>query len=610
MHQFIQSRAHWLAGIGLAVIAAPAMAATFNIGDDGVTLRVDTTVSAGIAIRVEDQDPALIGQANTTADGTPGRAFSTNNDDGNLHVDKGDIYAVPFKALTEFNLSGRTLGLFGRVSYLIDGVLKDDNFFDPADYAGATGSPPRTSGPATLAGKRDAVNDHVGNDGDVLDLYLYADFDAFGRYVSVRIGNQVLNWGESTFVLNGLNSIVSLDAAQVRVPGFLTEEIFRPVPMAWTSIGLTDNITVEGFYQWGWKATLPDPSGTFLSSNDFAAIGGTSAQLGFGRAPENSAPGTICSDGSPCVPFGAAIPRDADREPDDGDQYGGALRFFVPWLNDADVSLYGANYHSRLPLFSGRGRPTLLSTAADASYFVVYPEDIKLYGMSFNTSIFWDIALQGEVSVKQDQPLQIDDVELLLAGLGQPSQVAPAQASVLGREIVGFRRHDVTQVDIGLTKIFGPWNWLGSDQQLFLLELAGMQISDFPDSDELRYEGPGTYLPGDALTAAALGVPQQTEGYPTDTSWGYILAMRLTYNNVFNRFVVEPFARWTHDVDGISPTPLTNFVEDRKQLNLGFTARYLNALEVGMTYTQYSGGGLQNLISDRDHVQAFVRYSF
>ena len=489
-------------------------------------------------------------------------------------------------------------------------MLKDDNFFDPADYAGATGTPPRTSGPDTLAAKRADVNDHVGNDGDVLDLYLYSDFELFDRYMSVRVGNQVLNWGESTFVLNGLNSIVSLDASQVRVPGFLTEEIFRPVPMAWASVELTENIVGEVFYQWGWKATLPDPSGTFLSTNDFAAIGGTSAQLGFGRAPENAAPGSICSDGTPCVPFGAAIPRDPDREPDDGDQFGGALRFFVPWLNDADVSLYGANYHSRLPLFSGRGRPTLLSTAGDASFFVVYPEDIKLYGLSFNTSIFWDIALQGEVSVKQDQPLQIDDVELLLAGLGQPSQVAPAQASVLGREIVGFRRHDVTQVDIGLTKIFGPSRWLKSDQQLFLVELAGMQISDFPEEDELRYEGPGTYLPGDALTAAALGVPQQIEGYPTDSSWGYILATRLTYNNVFNRFVVEPFVRWTHDVDGTSPTPLTNFVEDRKQLNIGFTARYLNALEVGLNYTQYSGGGLQNLISDRDHVQAFVQYSF
>lgn len=602
----LSRRSGLLAAASGLLFALPAQAGTYSF-DNGAQLRIDWTGSAGIGVRLEEQDPALIGQANTTADGIQGRAFSTNNDDGNLLVDKGELYAAATKLTSEINFSYGNVGFFGRASYLIDWVLRDDPYFDEADHQGP---PADTQGPADLERKREAVESHVGNDGDILDLYVFGDFEIFDRYMSFRIGNQALNWGESTFVLNGLNSILSLDAAQARVPGFLVEEIFRPVPMAWASIGLTDNINAELFYQWKWKATLPDPSGTFLSTNDFAAIGGNAAQLGFGRAPENAAPFTPCSDGSQCVPFGAAIPRDPDREPEDGGQFGGALRFFVPWLNDADVSFYGANYHSRLPLFSGIGRPNLNATASAARYFVTYPEDIKLYGMSFNTSIFWDLALQGEISLKQDQPLQIDDVELLLAGLGQPSQVAPVQASALGREIVGFRRHDVTQFDIGLTKIFGPWNWLGSDQQLFLLEVAGMSVADFPDESELRYEGPGTYLPGDAGTAAALGVPQQQGGYPTETSFGYIMAARLTYNNVFNRFVVEPFMRWTHDVDGTSPTPLTNFVEDRKQLNLGFNARYLNNLEVGMTYTQFSGAGVFNLLGDRDHVDAFIRYSF
>lgn len=602
----LSRRSGLLAALGGLLLAGTAQAETFSL-DNGVEIRLDTTVSAGVGVRLEDQDPNLIGQANTTADGTPGRAFSTNGDDGNLLIDKNELFAAPVKATTELNINYGNVGLFARASYLIDWILKDEPYFDPADHQGP---PTRTANAEDLMRKREAVEDHVGNDGDILDLYVFGDFDVLGRYMSFRVGNQVLNWGESTFVLNGLNSILANDAAQARVPGFLVEELFRPVPMAWASIELTDTINAELFYQWKWRATLPDPSGTFLATNDFAAIGGTASQLGFGRAPENAAPFTPCSDGSQCVPFGAAIPRDPDREPDDEGQFGGALRFFVPWLNDADVSFYGANYHSRLPLFSGIGRPNLSANASAARFFVTYPEDIKLYGMSFNTSIFWELALQGEVSVKQDQPLQIDDVELLLAGLGQPSQVAPAQASVLGREIVGFRRHDVTQFDIGLTKIFGPWNWLGSDQQLFLLEVAGMSVSDFPEESELRYEGPGTYLPGDAGTAAALGVPQQQGGYPTETSYGYIAAMRLTYNNVFNRFVVEPFVRWTHDIDGTSPTPLTNFVEDRKQLNVGFNARYLSNLEVGLTYTQFSGAGLFNLLSDRDHASAFIRYSF
>ena len=221
------------------------------------------------------------------------------------------------------------------------------------------------------------------------------------------------------------------------------------------------------------------------------------------------------------------------------------------------------------------------------------------------------IAVQGEASRKDDQPLQIDDVELLLAGLGVSSQVAPIQGSALGgQEIVGYRRYSVNQVNLGLTKIFGPWSLIGSDQATMVLEAAGMHVEDMPDTDELRLEAPGTYTPGDAATAAALGVPQQIGGYPTASSWGYRLATRLTYNNVFNRFVMEPAILWQHDVNGTSPTPLTSFVEGRQQINLVLNTRYLDRLEYEIGYTVYQGAKPYNLLGDRDFLQMVVKYSF
>lgn len=593
-----------------ALLASPlATAAEFEFGDSGASLRIDTEVSAGVAVRMEDQDRLLIGRANTLANGQPGLAYSTNGDDGNLQFDRGDVVAAATKATSDISFNMGNFGAFVRASYLIDWMYKDEPFLDPADFQGP---PTRTQGPADLRRAREDIESHVGNDGDILDAYVYGDFDVFDRFVAVRIGKQALNWGESTFVLNGVNSILSLDASQARVPGFEIEEVYRPVSMAWMSTELFANVSLDLFYQLDWEPTIIDPRGTYLSTNDFAGIGGNGAQLGFGRAPENAAPLTPCSDGSQCVPFGAAIPRLADREAKDEDQFGGALRMYIPALNDLDMSLYAYNFHSRLPVFNGRSRRTANDPTSDAAYQVVYPENIKLYGMSFNTTIpFGDLAVQGEYSIKIDQPLQIDDVELLLAGLGVPSQVAPIQGSALGnQEIIGFRRFDVQQINIGLTKIFGPWRWIGSEQATFLLETAGMTISDFPDQDELRLEGPGTYTPGNALTAAALGVPQQVAGYPTKSSWGYKIAGRFTYNNVFNRFVVEPTILWQHDVNGISPTPLTNFVEDRKQVNLILSGRYLNAWEAELGYTIFAGAGEQNLLGDRDYLQAVVKYTF
>jgi hypothetical protein len=46
-----------------------------------------------------------------------------------------------------------------------------------------------------------------------------------------------------------------------------------------------------------------------------------------------------------------------------------------------------------------------------------YPEDINLYGLSWNTNAAGGVAFQGEISYRDNMPLQIDDVELLFAGL-------------------------------------------------------------------------------------------------------------------------------------------------------------------------------------------------
>lgn len=48
-----------------------------------------------------------------------------------------------------------------------------------------------------------------------------------------------------------------------------------------------------------------------------------------------------------------------------------------------------------------------------------YPEDINLFGVSFNTS-FGDISVQGEIAYRPNLPLQIDDVDVAFAAL-QPS---------------------------------------------------------------------------------------------------------------------------------------------------------------------------------------------
>jgi hypothetical protein len=598
----------------LCGLSGAAAAVSTNVG--GLALQLDNKLSAGAAWRVESRDEHLVGRSNG------GQAFSTNGDDGNLGFDSGDLVAAAFKITSDLTVSKGDFGLFARGSYVFNERLDSFGFFDPDNYytPPAVGPDPGvgltpTGRPSevpvwVLNERRDEVQDEVGNYAELLDAYVFGSFVFGRRQLGFKIGRQVINWGESTFVLHGVNSILTFNQNRQRVPGFELEELLLPAAMAWVSMSLFDGVSGEAFYQLDWEKTEIDAAGTFLSTNDFVGSGGRRANITFGLPPENF-PGTT-------------IPRTADREPGNDGQFGGKLSILLPQLNEMDLSLYAMNYHSRLPLVSGTSKQSFAAPASTGTYFIEYPEDIQLYGVSFNTLVGgWSV--QGEYSYKVDQPLQIDDVEVLLAGVGLPSQLTPAPEAAFGsalggKYLRGWRRHDVSQADLGVTYLLRPSTLLGWDQVLLLGEVAAVYVHDLPPESRLRYEGPGTYTPGDASVAALVSaatlpafgsaVPQETDGYATSFSWGYKLLARATYNNVFSRFRVEPTLRFDHDVSGITPSPITNFVEDRMQASASVAVFYLQQWSVETGYTAYFGAGRRNLLGDRDFVDLVVKYAF
>jgi hypothetical protein len=576
-------------------------ASAFSDERNGVTFELQNRVSVGAAMRVQGQDPSLVSIANG------GSAYSNNFDDGNLAFRRGQFYSSVAKITSDLTISKGNFGLFARGSAFFNDAINRKDFFNPNNYnpdGNGNANPSREAPASELEQKNHDVRAHNGKRIDWLDTYVYGNVPVLNRTLSFKLGRQVLNWGESTFVLNGINSMVALDANRARVSGFELNEAIIPTPMAWVSMGLTDQSSIEAFYQISWQKTIIDASGTYFSTNDFAAIGGTRADLSFGLAPENTP--------------GETVKRAADKTPKHSGQYGVALHSFLPWLHDSDVGLYAMNYHSRLPVFSGTSSVTPPSNplspiaASSANYFAEYPEDIHLYGASFNTTLPLGLALQGEYSYKQGQPLQIDDVELLFAGVGVPNQVTgPVPGAAIGNNYIrGWRRHGVSQADAGLTRIFGPSTWFKWDQIVTLFEAGYMHVHGMEAESRLRYDGPGTFLPGDAATAATLGLPQQIGGYATANSWGYNILAKFSYNNVFNLFTLEPTVRFVHDVHGISPTPVSNFVEGRKQVSLSMAARFRNDVSAEIGYTNFFGGGKQNLTADRDYVDAVIKYSF
>jgi len=257
--------------------------------------------------------------------------------------------------------------------------------------------------------------------------------------------------------------------------------------------------------------------------------------------------------------------------------------------------------------------------ANSANWFTAYPEDIKLYGVSWNATLGTSgIAFQGEVSYRQDQPYQMDDVEVLFAALSPISpylaatnQVAPGGVG-FSEVIEGYRLLDSSQLQFTLTKIFS--NFLGADQGVILGEFGFNKVFDMPEKDVLRFEGPGTYTSGNPLNTtigAHVGKEwERPEHFADDFSWGYRLAGRLTYNNVFGAWSLIPRFAWQHDVDGVTPGPGGSFIDGRMAFTIGIQTTYQNAWQVDLSYTNYSGASRYNLINDRDFIGGFIKYSF
>ena len=442
----------------------------------------------------------------------------------------------------------------------------------------------------------------------MLDAYVWTDWYFGDTPVSIRYGNQVFNWGESTFIQGGINATNPIDVGAIRSPGAELREALLPVEALYTSVGLSQNLTLQGYVQFDWSPTQIDDCGTYFSTNDFTADG-CGPVYALGEVNEATA-----------RDLGAVIARGGDNRPDGEDQFGVALRWYSPELGNTDFGLYHVRYHSRLPYVSGRvtGPNNPLP-----NYFIDYPEDIKLYGISANTNIPGGWSLGGEYSFRENMPLQWNAFELITGGTQAPfsklfqkrTESPDVDASDLaGERVNGYDRHKVSQAQATFIKFFD--RVLGASRLSLVGEVGMTYIHDLPPKSEARYGRSGTYGIG-AFDGFGTSCEQENinpsnctnDGFVTDFSWGYRIRANLSYNNALFGATLKPNIAWSHDVNGYAPAPGGAFNEGNKAIGLGLDAEYRNNYTASIQYTNYFGGDY-NTIRDRDNITASVSYSF
>jgi len=571
------------AAVALALsIATPSQAIEIEAGNWSGSW--DTTVSFGSSWRVEERDRNRIGHSNLIEldggvphDFNSEGAWSNNGDDANLNFDKGDPFSTVALLTTELGLRHESgFGFFIRGTSYYDYEINND--------------PEQRFKPIS-----DAAVDEQGQRTELLDAFIYQSWDFEETSMQVRYGLQVINWGESTFIQHGLSEINSIDVTKLRVPGAELKEALLPVNTLWTSIDLSDTLSVEGFVQFEWEPYRTDEPGTYFATQDFTGETGSEIHLGFSMIPEGT-PGTIAR-------------RLEDKDASDSGQFGLKLAWLIEDWNATEFGFYFVNYNNKRPIISAYAHNGVETTG-----FFEYLDDIQMYGLSFNTSTDSGISIAGEFTYRKDEPLQIDDVELLFATLEPVGSVASGTSQIpggaaLGEEISGYRLFDTMQFQTTFTQFLGP-NW-GADQWVVLLEVGANYVADMPAQSELRFNAPGTARTGNDARSQLNGFEGvETNPFADDFSWGYRFVSKWDYLDAVAGWNMYPRVVFEHDVKGTTPGPISNFVEDRKAVTLGLGFDYESTWKADLGYSTFFGAGTANVMGDKDFVAANISYSF
>ena len=672
----------------LLLAAAPAAAETYEFGEE-MSLEWRNRVSLGAAWRMEGRNPALIGKLSldpNLCDGSdcrdfggdlepnqrlvdaPGGLAAHNQDNGNLNYDKRDMVFANAQWSTELTYKWADFTAY----------VKGQGTFDAVNYDFEESHPNTRHQPAKTPRSKTVAN-QIGKRADLLEGWISYPFQLGERAVRVAVGEQRIRWGEAnTIQLNSIGEINPPDQNLLFFPGVELVDVFRPVGMITVETDITDTLALELVYQYRWEPIRPAAAGSFLSTSDIAG-GGDYAVISEGQFPEDpfftgTPQGTLGLLSS--TSFSVPMLPEKYGEPRDRGQYGFALRGFLPdFIHGTEWGLYYLNYHSRVPYgsvistdascwresrnfaealidcrgFNGSINPTGLGLEpvpiGTLKVFLDYPEDIQMYGVSFNTTLgLWSFA--GEYSFRPNLPVQVQLQDVVFAGVNPvfprvelpiPGVATIPTAAITTPDYIetryrgnpniqpntvirGYERLKVGQMSITGLRVFSSSNLFAADQILLLAEAGFTHVVDMPGLDQIQFDGGGANATHASPGADGTGAPpdsrrtvptQQTDDFAEAFAWGYRMLARVEYNNVAEWApVVRPLLGIFHDVKGVSVSPVQNFIEGRKQFLVGAQVEFDQKLSAQAVYQIHSGGGSMNKLSDRDHLALSVIYSF
>ena len=595
-----------IAVLALGSWSVPANA--FRFETESVKGSFDSTISFGMIQRLQKPDRGVIsndnggnvpisGPFNTRANAyygyVEGSGYeATANpdfnylqaDDGDLNYKKGDIVSAALKGTHEL-----VVELPDEWSAMVRATWFRD---------WRTSHTRRT--PLDPRSRSKAVDDFTW-----LDAWVAKGFEIGGRPAKIKLGNQVISWGEDIFIYGGVNVTNAINLQSAHAPGMQLKEIFRPAPMASFSADLTDSLSVEAYYQFRWNAFKFDPVGTFFSVVDLIGPGAgnafaSSSLLGLPTNtigdlgsinPATGRPFTLEElgpTGSVGGPFGGtAVHRLPTNSPKDSGQFGLAAHYLAENI-DTEFGFYWIRYHDKIPFIGFNFDTARNPNVAALGYFVDYGEDRNVFGVSANTMLGgW--AVGAELSYRPKDSVGID-----------PTILPDGKYSVFdydGKTMRGFVTERKWQAHLTGFKLLAPSDLggmignMGAAEGFFLGEVA---VAHYPGLDR---SGRIPYLLNDA-------------SIPSKTSAGLVIATGLTWANVADSgWNVSPEIDVSWNFAGTSPNAVP-FIKGSKAASFLLNFNRSDKWSIDLGYTRFWGGGGNNTMKDRDYLSLVGSVSF
>lgn len=545
-----------------------AQAVTFE--GDTVSGNFDSTISAGLGVRAGHPScSSVIGSiggapAAGSGAGAPAGcadAFSSYNDQGNLNYDKGDRFTTYLKGTHELLLNfPEEIKFMARVSW-----LRDFAATDTTGYLSAGGGSEPFPGNSRKELRQKSR---------LLDLWLSKSFTIGEERARVRIGNQVVNWGESMFLPGGLNQTNAVDLMRLAQPGTQIKETVLPAPMVNFSTGIAPGLSLEAYLQHGWERNYFPPVGSYWST---AAVGVGADGLGL---PTTSTPKKT-------------------------GQYGLALRY-KPDSLPANFGFYMMNYHDKSPVLS-----TSLTSASGFQYG--YLENRKLFGASVNFPLGnWSIGSELSYRSKDAVALNGSAPGASVTALGSQACLANGNCYV---ESAKYQLAVTGLLSLTPSDHKPLLDFLHADTATLLAEAV---VIRYPNLKK-QYQGvpvaAGLWGWGYDSTANTIATGAGTPaGVGSATSYGYNFDFSWVYDGtVLPGWQVVPEIYFFHAVKGRTPNAMATFMQGAKSANLsiGFIQNPAT-WQFSVNYATFWGGAsiLDQPLRKRAYVGANISRNF